>query len=66
MNQELFDALVEEHLAVQQMLQEALANEGAPSDAAHERLAEAFASATLQLRKHSRPVPGTWSSAGEG
>lgn len=52
------EALIEEHLAVQQMMQEAAEEpiEG-PSEAAYERLASAFTKAAVVLKEHTVEVP---------
>lgn len=51
----VFDALVEEHLAVQQLLQEAEGENGEPSTEAHERLANAFIAAARALQRYTVP-----------
>lgn len=52
--QATWDALVEEHFAVQQLMVEAMADEGEASAAAYDRLAQAFANAAELLMHNTR------------
>lgn len=57
MPQELFDALVEEHLAIQGCFQELSEGAEEPSDAAYNRLAKAWEQAAIALKKYTVPEP---------
>ena len=51
-----WDALVEEHLAVQQMMREAM-EAGEPSEQAYARMSEAFATAAELLKANTVEAP---------
>jgi len=55
--QELFDALVELHLAVQGTMLSALVSGAEPTEAAYERMANAFAASSAMLQKHTQVAP---------